>query len=77
MMSPIENLLNAKDRIIEQQEEQIELLKSTAELRRLAHMYQSAELADLRRYHHVNNNRWGFLIFMLVGDVWPFKHVWK
>ena len=70
-----QQLLDVKDRIISQLEEQIVLLGELAEQRRLALLHQCKELAELRKYHFVNNNRWGFLLFMLVGDIWPFA-IW-
>jgi hypothetical protein len=72
-----QQLLDAKDTIIEQQQEQNMLLCELAESRRLAFVAQCAELAELRRYHHVNNRRWGFFWFLVLGEVWPFKHIWK
>jgi len=73
----VQQLLDAQGRIIEQQQEQIVLLGELAEQRRLAHLHQCNELADLRKYHFVNNNRWGFLLFMLVGDIWPFALLYR
>jgi hypothetical protein len=78
MIDPqVQQLLDAQDRIIEQLKEQNELLKQLAESRRLAFLHQCKELADLRKYHFVNNNRWGFLLFMLVGDIWPFAILYR
>jgi hypothetical protein len=73
----VQQLLDAQDRIIEQLKEQNELLKQLAESRRLAFLHQCNELADLRKYHFVNNNRWGFLLFMLVGDIWPLSLLYR
>jgi hypothetical protein len=75
MEPQVQQLLDAKDTIIEQQQTQIVLLQELAEQRRLVHLHQCKELAELRRYHHVNMHRWGFLLFMLVGDIWPFS-IW-
>jgi hypothetical protein len=78
MIDPqVQRLLAAKDAIIEQQQEQITLLKELAEQSRLAVHHQSRELANLRRYHHVNKHRWGFLMFMLLGDIWPLSILYR
>jgi hypothetical protein len=63
-----QQLLDAKDK-------QIELLESIVEQRRLTLMYQSKELADLREYHHVNKQRWGFFWYLVLSNVWPFS-IW-
>jgi hypothetical protein len=71
-----EQLLAAKDRIIEQQEEQIELLKELAETRRLNLMFQTKELAEHRDLHeYIKQGPWRFALYLLINDVWPFS-VW-
>jgi hypothetical protein len=77
MEPQIEALLNAKDETIKLLEVKIVLLEDLAESRRLHLMAQSKELADLRRYHLVNQHRWGFFWFLVLGEIWPFKHIWK
>ena len=66
------NIIEAKDKIIGQQQEQIALLEELAEQRRIAFHHQSKELAELRQYHHVNKCRWGFFWWLLLHNVWPF-----
>lgn len=73
----VQQLLDAQATLIAQLQEKITLLEELAEARRLHLMAQSKELADLRRYHHVNTRRWGFFWFLVLGDIWPFKHIWK
>ena len=76
-MSNENALLEAQQKIISQQAEQIELLKELAESRRLAHMFQTKELAELRRYHHVNREPWGFFWWLVFRNIWPFSKLWS
>ena len=71
-----QKLLDAKDRTIELQQEQITLLETLAESRRLAFMYQCKELAEHRDLHkNIKNGPWGFFWWLLLGNVWPFS-IW-
>jgi hypothetical protein len=72
-----QQLLDVKDRIISQLEEQIVLLGELAEQRRLALMHQSNELAQHRRFDIASKNLLGFFFFCFLRDVWPFKLFWK
>jgi hypothetical protein len=78
MIEPqMQQLLDVKDRIIEQQQEQIVLLGELAEQRRLAFLHQCNELAQHRRFDAARNNLFGFFFFCFLRDVWPFKLFWK
>jgi hypothetical protein len=68
-------LLNAKDRIIEQQQEQIVLLQELAEQSRLAFLHQSKELAKHRQFDIVSKDRWGYFWWLLLNNIWPFS-IW-
>jgi hypothetical protein len=71
-----QQLLDAKDHIIEQQEEKITLLEELAETRRLNLMAQTRELAEHRQFEHYSRkDRWGFFWWLLLQNVWPFS-IW-
>lgn len=75
-MDQLQQLLDAKDRIIEQQQEQITLLQELAETRRVNLMVQCKELAEHRDLHtHIRKGPWGFFWWLLLENVWPFS-VW-
>jgi hypothetical protein len=76
MEPQVQQLLDAKDTIIEQQQTQIVLLQELAEQRRLVHLHQSKELAELRDLHEYSRNkRWVFFFWLLLENVWPFS-IW-
>lgn len=76
MDEQIQQLLDAKDRIIEQQEEHVTLLEELAEQRRLAFMHQTKELAEHRDLQdHIKEGPWRFALWLLLENVWPFS-VW-
>jgi hypothetical protein len=74
-MDQFQQLLDVKDRIIEQQEEQIELLKELAETRRLGFMYQTKELAVRRQFSEAFEYPTQAVLWLLLSDVWPFS-IW-
>jgi hypothetical protein len=76
MIDPqVQQLLDAKDRIMAAQQEQITLLQELAEQRRLVHLHQTRELAEWRAYGVARKHRWGFFWWLLLQDVWPFS-IW-
>ncbi len=71
----LQQLLDANARIIEQQEEQIELLKDLAETRRLGFLHQCKELAEHRQFEHSRNHPWQFFWWLVLRNVFPFS-IW-
>jgi hypothetical protein len=75
-MDQFQQLLDAKDKLIGLQEQEIELLKDLAETRRLNLMHQCKELAEHRELHeYIKQGPWRFARYLLIHDVWPFS-IW-
>ena len=75
MDEQIQQLLDVKDRIIEQQQENIALLEDLVEARRVALVNQAQELAHHRSFEHSRKHPWRFFWWLVLNNVWPFS-VW-
>jgi len=72
-----EALLAAKEHIIHQQEEQIELLGQLEEGHRLHQLAVSRELAEHRELHQfIAKGPWGFFWWLCLKDIFPFSVWW-
>lgn len=70
-----QQLLDVKDRIIEQLEEKITLLEQLAESRRLNLMFQCKELAQHREFSLAFEHPVKAVCWLLFRNVWPFS-IW-
>lgn len=73
MNDQLQQLLDVKDRIIEQQEEKITLLEELAESRRLHLMHQCKELAEHREFSLAFEQPIRAVTWLLFHQVWPFS----
>jgi hypothetical protein len=70
-----QQLLDVKDRIIEQQQEKITLVEQLAEARRLHLMAQCKELAQHREFSLAFEHPIRAVCWLLFHQVWPFS-IW-